>query len=271
LGTLGGGALRAQGSARALKARPELNFEASADRMNLQDFIAPAPGDAVQVGGLLSAYFRGTAQGLAAPELTRTLNGDGKVQLRDGAVLNLNILREIFSHLSKIPGAAESLSRKLPPSYQEKLNRQHTILGPVDVPIAVRGGVIHLQPFQVNADDFTLTAQGSVTPDGVAQGQALLILSPQLSEALVRSVKQLGCAVNQGRIEIPVLIQGPLKDRRSIRPDPRFLQQVAACVGQDLLVDFLSKQKGGESAPESGVPAAEGDADPYKKILSLFQ
>lgn len=241
-GTLGGGAIRIQGTAEQLKTRPRLNFEASAERMNLQDFIASAPGDTAQLGGLLSAYFRGSAEGMTGPALIPSLNGDGKVQLREGAVLNLNILREVFSHLSMIPGAAESLSRKLPPSYQEKLNARHTLLGPVDVPIAVRGGVIHLQPFQVNADDFIMTGQGSVTPDGIAQGQAMLILSPQLSEALVRSIKQLECAVNQGRLEIPVLIHGPLKDKRSLRPDPQFLQRIAACVGQGILTDLLNKK-----------------------------
>ncbi|MBI3088009.1 MAG: hypothetical protein HYY91_03905, partial [Candidatus Omnitrophica bacterium] len=162
---------------------------------------------------------QGAAQGLAWPEASRSLSGQGRLMLTEARIEHLNILREVFQRLSLLPGLLEALQARLPPSYQARLDARDTILHPVDAQVTAADGALTFAELHVETDDLVLKGAGRVGLDGTLTAQASVWIDPELSTAIIRSVNELqSLADARGRLELPVVVQGTLP-RVAVLPD----------------------------------------------------
>ncbi len=245
----------------ALPGRPQgaplrLAFKGGLHNLNLSQFASSQERGAAGFGGKLGLLFEGTATGNNDEAILKTLSGQGQLNLDNGVIQNLNVLREVFNRLSMIPGLVQRLQQSLPPAYQEKLQARDTYLQPVQLPFTVNQGVIFFNNLNIAADSFALAGgQGSISPQYI-RVQAVLLIDAELSTALVRSVSELSNLQDrEGRLSIPVNIQGP-PNQISALPD---LQYVGSRLATQVLANYLSPRKTadpnatGESAPSSGL------------------
>ncbi|MBI3332604.1 MAG: AsmA family protein [Candidatus Omnitrophica bacterium] len=213
------GTVSASGLVEDFPSKPRGSFKLSLDRLAVEA-LAPAKnaGDP-QLQGRLSGSFQGSFQGAGWPEISKTLTGQGSFTLTQGRLANLNILREVFSRLTIIPGLAETIESRLPESYRDRFSARDTLFKPLQVNAAVQNGTISLGQMTLSTDSFDLTGVGQVTLEGAVQLQSRIYLEQALSGAIIQSVKELqGLTDPQGRLELPVMVQGNLS-RIVVVPD----------------------------------------------------
>lgn len=215
------GTVSGTGSFNASAPVPLSTFQLAVKGVDLQTLLPPpgSPRDP-SLTGIFSANFQGTARGTDARVLGPSLAGEGELVVENGVVLNLNILREIFSALSLIPGLVRTLEQRLPEGYQQKIEARDTVLGPVEIPFVINGGVLSLRPFQVATDSFALQAGGNFFIGGGPDLRGALFIDPELSRAMIQSVQELQTlAGRDGRIQIPFSYRGRTFDEARFLPD----------------------------------------------------
>ena len=239
---LAGGTVTADGTIQNLFTKPEVAFQAQAQNLALENLVPASNPSEPTLRGNFSGSFQGKFQGTAWPEISNTLSGQGRVSLTNGAIVNMNILREIFQRISIIPGLAENLAANLPASYQEKFNAKDTLLQPIDFPMAVERGAVSFNNIRVATDTFELNGSGRLGLDCSLSMQSRVTVEPQLSAAMLQSVKELQIlADSQGRVEIPVLLQGTLPKIRVMPDISSVASRLTTTKAEELIGGLLEK------------------------------
>lgn len=159
--------------------------------------------------GQLSAVFQGSFRGVSAQEWVEGLSGQLDVQWQQLRVVGLNILREVFSKLSIVPGLLETLLERLPESYQARLAAADTVLEPGNLRLALKGGQVIGDALRLATDSFELTGSLRADLEGNVDLPAQLRVEPQLSAAMIESVKELKfLSDEQGQMVLSIAVQG---------------------------------------------------------------
>ncbi|MGH7198183.1 MAG: AsmA family protein [Candidatus Omnitrophota bacterium] len=246
-----------------LEKSPKTKLQFKVDRVSLKELLpAPKPGRP-QVHGKFSVAFDGTGEGADWGSISRTINGSGKASLQDGVVLDLNILRLVVQHLSKIPGVSDALNAQLPPQYQQKIANPHTFIPPIEFPVNIQNGVLFLQDLRIPLDGYEIYGTGQFGLDGTIRCKVHLVIDQQLSAILMQNAQQLSLIADPyGRLAIPVNITGNVQYLR-VKPDMDYvISRVVASKGQELLTQGLQKAigKGGQTAG-TGAGTAQSTAE----------
>lgn len=238
---IGQGRIHLSGKAENLKSELEIQFKISAERLVLEKLLS-IPAGQPHLAGAMSASFQGTVQGMSWDSLSKTLSGRGRVQIARPVLMNFNLLQEVFGRISIIPGLVEVLQSRLPREYREKLNSRDTIFEPIDFTMNVSQGVAEFENLQLATDTFTLNGTGRLGLDGALSSQMQLRIDPELSQAFVRSVKELGSLVgSDGRMTLPVRVEGPLP-RVAVLPDVSYLaSRLVVHKGEELFRGLLGE------------------------------
>ena len=183
--------------------------------------------------------------------------------MKDGVLLNYNLLREVIQKISIIPGAEGVLQQQLPGLYKAKLGEPSTILQPIDLPFTVQNGTVVFNQLLLVTDLLLLEGSGQVGLDKNVQANAHLHIHRELSRIMMNIVPQIQLLANaQGEIEIPMQIQGQFP-RVTVLPDKEYLTEKFLASGAQELVTGLVKD------PSKGVqqlrnlldkPVAAGEA-----------
>ncbi len=247
-----GGTISLNGRIEDLATQPHETITVRADRIGLEA-IGPMPGPREpQLQGQLSFAFDGTATGLAWPQISRTLSGTGTLQLHDGKLANVNLVRDVLERLSMIPSLADRLEQRLPPSYRAKLEANETVFEPLDLAIVAANGVISANAVRVASETFELTGSATIALTGAMGSQLMLRIDPDLSAALIRSVNELQTLTDaQGRLEVPVSVEGSLP-RVAVYPDLQYVaRRVLVTKAEELIGNLLQRAR----QPHGEVPA----------------
>ncbi|MCG3175291.1 MAG: hypothetical protein MOGMAGMI_00216 [Candidatus Omnitrophica bacterium] len=214
------------------------------------------------MSGRLSGLFEGATSGSDAAAVTANLTGGGQLSLRDGVVHDFNLIREIVQKMSVLPGASESLERRLPPAYRQRLEQSDTRLGPIDVPFTVAQGRVDLPQLVFAAEDFGLRGAATLHPGNILQARAAVELSPGWSQSIVGAVDAAKYFLNaRGLIELPATLDGPLSKLKIVPDLGQATQKFVADQGQKLLSDLLSKKDGASGAAQDGGQSQAGSGE----------
>ena len=236
-------------------------------QLPLETIMPPAPADAPQLRGLLTVTLQGETSTLDPAMLSRAVSGRGVLRLDEPAILNLNVLREVFNQLSMLPGLADRLYARLPPEYQAKFDATDTILEPVELSVTLADGVLRFDDVTVQTDTFGVSGPGTVSLDGMVVMHATLRVDSMFSAALVSSVHELQALNNaDGEMEIPLTISGPVT-QIAVQPDLRYVtSKVVVTSAMDLLGQLLKKETGSDEGAEAG----DQPASPESALLERF-
>jgi AsmA protein len=147
-------------------------------------------------------------------ELVKTVHGTARVDVRDGAILGIDLSGTVTDQLRKLIGRKAS----------------HTA-GPARTPFstataeaALRQGIASIGSFQLESNDFSLSASGrmELTPPRPVDLKAEMRLSKPISQQFDKTALTLLSV--QGRLAIPVLIRGTTTDPK-VLPDVKLLNK----------------------------------------------
>lgn len=203
-------------------------------------YPAAGPNDTA-LRGMLWFELAGRAPTLAGAEFSKALSGSGKLRLEGLTLVNLNLLREVLRQITVIPGIVGVLEGGLPSSYKEKLSKRDTLFEPIDIQASLKDGAISFDDFRLATDTLELTGRGTLGLDGRLNSSTTLHVEPELSEAIVGSVRELSALLEGGRFTLPVLISGTLP-AVTVLPDLSYIaSRVFTQKAGDVLGDLLDK------------------------------
>jgi len=258
-GDFAGAKIGASGRMKLTKPEPESSFQATITGLDLSELMPPADSRDPKPEGHVTVNLDGRFFGADADRIQQTLSGNGLILSKDAVIRDLNVIRELMKKLSIIPGLVQRLQERLPPSYQEKLDRRDTFFAPVEIPFTLASGRANFPQILIVSESFAIsgTAQADLVRQSVMAPMSLTI-DAELSQAFIRSVQELQyLADREGRLTIPFQMQGVVPDIR-VQPDVAFItSRLAVAKTQEVLSGLFEKKRD---------PQAEGaqtQSDPY--------
>jgi len=217
----------------------------------LAQWLPTAHPESPRLDGVLSLTLEGQVATLDPASAAAAASARGRLQLDQPRLMNLNVLRVVFERLSMLPGLVQRLESRLPPTYQDKLAANDTVLLPVDLPFQLERGVLRFDRFDVQTDTLRITGSGTVGLDRMVRINSTLRIDSVLSDAVIRSVSELRALTNaSGELELPVSVQGAMP-HVAVLPDVNYVaSKVIATKAADVIGDLLRRR-----APQ---PPAEG-------------
>lgn len=266
-GWLGSSEVVLSGLAQNLQApQPESQVDFSISRLSLAELAPPASQSAPSMEGEAAFNARVGALGKSDAEILATLGGQARLTLQNGVLRNMNVVREILNKLSMIPGVSKSLNSRLPENYQQKLNERDTFFLPVEIPVTVRDGAYFFDQALIQSELFAIRASGRGDVAGNLQGEASLVIEPQMSYAMIAGINELRTlADGQGQLQVPLILRSD-RGQFSVTPNVSFIvSRLAAAKTQEVLANLLTKKN--QTATDPNAPQQSAPTSPLSGLL----
>ncbi len=148
-----------------------------------------------------------------------TLQGQGKFEVNQGALVELNIADEVLSNITGIPGLTSIVSQKVRKKYPAIWGGTDTEFADLGSQLTFSEGKILLDGVYLNAVDYATRGDGWLDYDQQIDFHGQIILAQNLSKDIQDNVKVAKYISNtQGRVAIPFTLSGTLPEAKPL-PD----------------------------------------------------
>ncbi len=212
----GKGSLSATGSLEDYLGKQNFISNMKLDALDLSEIleqkdqlVVSAVEPSVKIEGILQGNFEAKGQGFTAESLRQFLSGGGSLEVKNGRLKDINILKLVLSKISMLPGLAEKMEETLPQQYKDKLTQKDTILNKAALTTNLQNSTMVIQPVEIEADGFLFSANGTVDLDQSYSLDGSFFIARDLSASMASVVPELQYLFDdQQRIFIPLKISG---------------------------------------------------------------
>lgn len=271
-----GGSLKAKGRYDMRETTPRFAAASTVKAMDLtQIFRSLLPSAPQNIRGLIDMELDVTGAGREWETIQKALKGQGKAEVINGALLGVNLAEGVLSGATGLPGLVNWIPADVRNKYPEIFSSKNTEFKQLKGSATIGDGKARTDDLVVSAAEFESQGKGWFAFDGTIDFRALLLLSPQLSQDIIRRAKETkNLADDQGRIRIPFDLSGRLP-RAKPKPDigyiARAMQKGALERGLEKLFRKKTPREGPETSPsqeEAPSPAPEKKKrSPKEEIL----
>lgn len=260
-----GGTLTGRGQYAFDTESPRFSAQTRVADLQLSEFFRSVlPSTPQHIDGTATADLRIEGSGADWEAIRPGLRGEGRLDVADGAVRDVNVAEGVLSGLTGIPGLSLRIPQRLRDRYPAVFTAQDTAFDEFAARFRILDGKLNVERLRIAALDFLTRGAGTIDFDQKVDLDASLTLSEDLSADLIRIVKELRyIAAGDGRIEIPFALTGVAPN---LRPAPdaahlgRLLQRAATRVlGEKVLDKVLKPKKPGESGQDDDRKPDLGD------------
>ena len=271
-----GGALTGRGQYAFDTESPRFSVQAQVADLRLSEFFRSVlPSTPQNIDGTATANLRIEGSGADWEAIRPGLRGEGRLDVADGAVRDVNIAEGVLSGLTGIPGLSLHIPQRLRDRYPAVFTAQDTSFDEFAARFRILDGKLNVERLRIAARDFLTRGTGTVDFDQQVDLDASLTLSKDLSADLIGTVKELRyIAARDGRIEIPFALTGVAPN---LHPAPnaahlgRLLQRAATRVlGEKVLDRVLKPKKSRESGEDADRNPDLGDQLLRQGLDALF-
>ncbi len=188
--------------------------------------------------GRLSARAQLSFDGANPAVLKRSLKGEGTIEIRDGALKNRNLVKEVFDRLSPVLAVTSALGGELPPELSEMLKGRDTPFQSVQAAYGVQAGTGRVSEFLLMDPSYQLSGQGTYgILDKRVDGSMQLLLSQRISAYLMKKIHEMELIADRnGQVMIPFRYSGVFPDA-AVQPDLSYIGSRLLQEGADQLLN----------------------------------
>ncbi|MEI7751464.1 MAG: AsmA family protein [Candidatus Omnitrophota bacterium] len=202
------------------------------------------------VSGRLSAKEQLSFDGANPALILQSLNGQGTIEIREGALRNRNLIKEVFDRLSPVLSITNALGGELPPELNEMLKDRDTPFQSLQVVCGVQSGTVRVSEFRLTHPNYQLSGQGTYGILGKRVDSSLqLLLSKSISSYLMKKIREMELLADRsGQVMIPFRYSGVFPDA-SVQPDLSYLgSRLLQSGANQLLGAGMERLLGGKKA-----------------------
>lgn len=241
-----------KGNLKLVRNTPHFEGEVNVRDLDLDSVIPAVYKKGEYVSGQLNAAMQLSFDGANLTIIKRSLAGQGTLQVRNGALKNRNLIREVFDRLSPVVSMTNALGGELPPEVAEMVQGPDTPFQSLDLSCVVASGLVQVESFQLQHANYQVLGKGSYgLLDQNIGSMIQLVLAPSISSYLVKKIHELSyLADRMGQISIPFRYGGVFPDL-SVQPDLAYVTSRLLRVGAEEIFNkgleklskFLEKKK----------------------------
>ncbi|MBF0483398.1 MAG: AsmA family protein [Candidatus Omnitrophica bacterium] len=201
---IGKGLITAQASITDYLTAQNFNATAELKGIDLAEILSQEKAP-VKINGLVSGNIKAVGKGSDLNSIT----GDGKFEIKEAKLKDLNVLKTILDKISFIPNVSNRIETDLPEKYKQKLNSSDTDINKVEAVCAIANGNINIDPIAVEADEFIFSGKSQAnfaqeyTVDGAFK------IPAELSAIMAKSVKEMEYLYDtESNISLPIHVSG---------------------------------------------------------------
>lgn len=271
-----GGTLTGRGQYAFDTESPRFSVQTQVADLQLSEFFRSVlPSTSQHIDGTATADLRIEGSGADWEAIRPGLRGEGRLDVADGAVRDVNVAEGVLSGLTGIPGLSLRIPQRLRDRYPAVFTAQDTAFDEFAARFRILDGKLNVERLRIAARDFLTRGAGTIDFDQKVDLDASLTLSEDLSADLIRIVKELRyIAAGDGRIEIPFALTGVAPN---LHPAPDaahlglLLQRAATKVlGEKVLDKVLKPKKPRESGQDDDRKPDLGDQLLRRGLDALF-
>ena len=264
-----------RGSLKMINNLPHFTGSLEVRDLELDSVIPEVYKKGEYVSGRLTVKTELAFDGANPDAIKRSLQGQGALEIKDGALRNRNVIKEVFDQLSPVMAVTSALGGELPPEIRAMLKDRDTPFQSLQIKYAAQGGQARASEFRLMHPNYQLTGQGNYgILDQRIDSSMQLVLSAAVSSYFVKKIHELAyLADRNGQVMIPFRYSGVLP-KASVQPDIPYIASRVLQSGADQLlnkgIERLSKVLGAPKtgpAPSSG----EGSTQPQQPVSEKDQ
>jgi AsmA protein len=248
-----GGSLTAKGRYDMRDSTPRFAAVTSLKSMDLtQIFNSLVPTAPRNIRGRINLDLNITGAGKDWEIMEKTLQGQGKMEVINGALLDVNLAESVLSGplINLIPA---DMRKKYPEIFSSKNTEFKQLTGSA----TIRDGRAYTDDLVVSAAEFEARAKGWYAFERVVDLQGPLLFSRRFSQDIIGRTKELkSFADDQGRIVIPWTWSGKIPGAK-VRPDLGYIAQKMQKGFVDQGLESLFRKRSPRDRAESSPPPEE--------------
>ena len=273
-----GGTVTAKGAYDLRDSTPRFAGTANVKAMDLTQVLQSLSPSAPQhIRGIANADLDLTGSGKDWNAIQKTLKGNGKAEVTNGALVDLNLADGVLSGATGVAGAANLVPAEVKNKYPTIFNSKDTEFKQLKGSAKISDGQARTDDLVVSAPEFEIQGKGSFGFDHTVDFHALLLLSQKLTQDIEgRAAEAKNLTDKEGRLELPFILSGKLPGAKP-KPDIGYVAQAMGrgAVERGLGGFFQKKSKDGDqTSPESEQKSSdskEKEKNPKEDILRRFQ
>lgn len=257
--TVAGGAIAITGRVADYLKNQAFSGHVTLNDLDLNQLVPKV--ESIEFQGKMSGQFTVNGQGFAPDAIAQTLSGKGTLEIKEGKLVNINVLQVVLDKISMLPKLVDKLNENLPEKYKEKLKEKDTAFSKIQLNTTIAGKNISLDDAEITSDVFTITGQGNMSFDQRLTLEAGIRIPQDLSQSMVATSQGLEYLLEDtGEIFIPIKISGKVP-ALAFFPDVEYLgKKILMNKGREELNKILEKVFKRDEAPQESPQPPDGSA-----------
>ena len=244
---------------------PKFDFRSTIRAMDLKSLLASqSPGSEKRIEGKLDADLELTGAGKQWEAIKPRLRGNGRIDVKDGVIKDVNIADQVLQSVTGIGGLSNLISPRVRAKHPALFATGDTKFDKLGGSVVVADGVARSDDLTIVARDYAMLGKGTYSLDNQLDFTATLIASKELSDDVIADVHEVKYLANeQGKVEIPFRLTGALPHVKP-KPDGEF---IARALSRAVVGKGLEKIFGKDKPPPPGVTATPDLKHPERELL----
>ena len=193
------------------------------------------PDSVVSLSGTAALALAVAGRGFSMPDLTRSLEGPGRLEVKDGKIEGVNLVQEAMA-LLKVAGIQVDQGKA-------------TAFSSIETDVLIKQGAVRVQKFLMDGHEFQATGSGTVGFDQTLNLAVNLSLRQDLSRKIAGSSSLIKLALKDGRLTVPLRITGSAQNP-SYGLDMRWLTGIVQEQAQEKVKEAVGGLLKGTTKPE---------------------
>lgn len=211
---VGQGQVSGTGSLKDYLTSPTYTGNLTMDGLEIQELLDqsawPAKGEGIVAGSL-----RLQGQSFEPKTAMSRLGGEGRFDVSQARIKDINALSLVLSKISVIPNIAQRIEASLPDRFKDKLRSPDTVFSSMRFSVTISEGALRADPLVVAADEFSFEGTGRFGFDQTIDVSGTFAIPADLSASMTAGVPELKYLVDlRNRISLPVAVKGPASAAR---------------------------------------------------------
>jgi len=212
-----------------LAAIPRFDVTANLNNVDLQQVLASQKSKAAKtIRGILTGNVQVAGAGRGFDQIKPTLAGGGKLTVREGKLIGINVVATALQKIRKVPGIGELVPGSLVANHPELFKNPNTDIDQAELTFVLQGPRITSHDLTVQSADYSMQGDGWFDLNKRIDLATHLLFSQDFSSEWRTDKKNIVYLENQnGQVEIPLRIIGQIP-RLLVVPDVADLARRAA-------------------------------------------
>lgn len=145
----------------------------------------------------------------AGPQGLIALKGSGSLEIKEGQLTDINVLKMVLDKLSFVPNLATVLETGLPERFKESLRKKDTIVTGFKTSLGISNSSVAIQSMNMDAETFSFQGSGRVGFDQVYSFDGSFMIPQDLSSRMVAAVPEMEYLLDEAKqIHFPLKVSG---------------------------------------------------------------